>query len=189
LFDFGLAKEVVPWEKTSKSPCNSSGFLHIIKKRDVSACVGNTGTTRYMAPEIILREHYGTEVDIFSAGIVCWEVMTLTKPYGNAASANFIKQCVALYDHRPTLPEAHDNSKLTPWPKSLLKLVQQGWSKDPAARPTAQEMRRALEAIVDKKQQELSTASSFSSTSTSPQKPRLRQPRASANAITNDESC
>jgi serine/threonine protein kinase len=160
-------------------------------KPAAAACLGNTGTTRYMAPEIILREDYGTKVDVFAASIVCWEVMTLMKPYGNDASGQYVKQCVAIYDDRPTIP-ARGNSKVTPWPKALRKLVQQGWNKDPAARLTAREMRQGLEAIVDKKQQLLPITLSLSSTSTCPQPQQQQQQQQHqdlSDAISKERSC
>jgi serine/threonine protein kinase len=194
LFDFGLAKEDSPPERFSSigSSGNSGPLaMHILMNKPTAAdCVGNTGTTRYMAPEIILGEEYGTAVDIFAASIVCWEVMTLLKPYANDSSGQFVKQCVAVYDDRPTIPGPRNCSKLTVWPRALTRLVHQGWHKDPAARLTARQMRRGLEAIVDKKQQRVSTAppvlSSVSTTSTASQP---EQESAHARANEDEQSC
>ena len=89
--------------------------------------------------------------------------MTLKKPYGVDVSGQFVKECVAIYDDRPTIPSNNTlvrrhhhqyNSYCDHWPKSLKKLVQQGWTKDIHARLTAQQMRVGLQAVLSKKQQQ-----------------------------------
>ena len=183
LFDFGLAKEMAAPENSFHA---GRGFLltNMIIKPTASDCMGNTGTTRYMAPEIILQSDYGTKVDVYAASIVCWEVMTLLKPYGNDISGRCVKECVALYDDRPTIPGLC-SQHMTPWPKALRKVVQQGWCRDQSTRLTAQEMRRGLEAIVEKKQRRLNLPSSSSSRPASPQ----RQHHEAIIASMDEQSC
>ncbi|CAB9510506.1 Probable LIM domain-containing serine/threonine-protein kinase DDB [Seminavis robusta] len=172
LFDFGLAKEMPLPE--SNNAANSNSFLGSFAPRTpAGACLGNTGTTRYMAPEIIRKEPYTTKVDVYAASIVCWEVMTLLKPYGSDTSGQFVKECVALYDDRPTIPSGSrlvttnsNNNKLTAWPKALKKLIQQGWIKDQSSRLTAGEMKQGLKLIIDKKKRLLSDMEAATTTTT-----------------------
>ena len=40
-----------------------------------------TGTYRWMAPEVIRHSRYDHRVDVFSFGIVCWEMLSGRLPY------------------------------------------------------------------------------------------------------------
>lgn len=63
LTDFGLAKDLsVDGKTTTKSFC---------------------GTTSYMAPEVILGEGYGVEVDWWTLAILAFEMATTTSPFYN----------------------------------------------------------------------------------------------------------
>lgn len=111
-----------------------------------------------MAPEVIRREAYNCKVDIFATSIVCWELMTLKKPYGVDVSGQFVKECVAIYDDRPTIPSTSrrnsHKSHQTVWPKALKKVIQQSWTKDINSRLTARQMRLGVQEILLKKQQQ-----------------------------------
>ena len=39
------------------------------------------GTYRWMAPEMIKRKSYGRKVDVYSFGLILWEMVTGTIPY------------------------------------------------------------------------------------------------------------
>lgn len=39
------------------------------------------GTYRWMAPEMIKRKSYGKKVDVYSFGLILWEMLTGTIPY------------------------------------------------------------------------------------------------------------
>ena len=66
LFDFGLAKRLVPDEKTP------SGLYNL---------TANTGSLRYMAPEVALGEPYDLRADTYSFSVVFWQICSLTVPY------------------------------------------------------------------------------------------------------------
>ena len=42
---------------------------------------GETGSLRYMAPEVIMRKPYNHKADVFSFGIVAWEMCTGVVPH------------------------------------------------------------------------------------------------------------
>jgi serine/threonine protein kinase len=110
LFDFGLARRHVP--------------LRQLLRR----LTGNTGTARYMAPEVCLHEDYSLPADIYSYGILLWEVCTLEKPYGNYSSLDQLKEKAVDSHHRPPLRKI-----ASPQLKALLKAC---WDPDPRVRPT-----------------------------------------------------
>lgn len=137
LFDFGLAKELPPDDQAMNKHATE------IKSDLTFDFPGNTGTARYMAPEVILRKPYNCKVDVFAATIVCWEVLSLERAYVpiGVPSGKFFKDCVAIYNDRPPLHKK--------WPKSLRKVMKQGWIKPIEARFTSGKMKRALQKIVD----------------------------------------
>ena len=42
---------------------------------------GNTGTLRYMAPEVALGEYYNQSVDVYSFGIITWQILKGKIPF------------------------------------------------------------------------------------------------------------
>ena len=42
---------------------------------------GQTGSVRYMAPEVSLGEPYNQAVDVYSFSMVLWEMLHMKKPY------------------------------------------------------------------------------------------------------------
>lgn len=44
---------------------------------------GFTGTYRWMAPEMIKEKHHTRKVDVYSFGIVLWELLTALTPFDN----------------------------------------------------------------------------------------------------------
>ena len=42
---------------------------------------GNTGSLRYMAPEVALRKSYNEKVDVYSYGIMVWQMARDRVPF------------------------------------------------------------------------------------------------------------
>ncbi|GFH54594.1 hypothetical protein CTEN210_11070 [Chaetoceros tenuissimus] len=62
LFDFGLAKELKVRDQVSENNYKNTQYV---------------GTRRYMAPEVFNSDTYGLAVDVYSFGILLWELFTL----------------------------------------------------------------------------------------------------------------
>ncbi|XP_020537419.1 serine/threonine/tyrosine-protein kinase HT1 isoform X2 [Jatropha curcas] len=65
---------------------------------------GFTGTYRWMAPEMIKEKHHTKKVDVYSFGIVLWELLTALTPFDNmtpeqAAFAVCQKHCSLGHSH------------------------------------------------------------------------------------------
>ncbi|KAL8515115.1 hypothetical protein ACS0TY_013997 [Phlomoides rotata] len=94
-----------------------------------------TGTYRWMAPEVINHQPYDQKADVFSFAIVLWELTTAKIPYDNMTplqAALGVRQGL-----RPELPKnAH--------PK-ILDLMQRCWEALPCNRPSFTEIRTELE--------------------------------------------
>ncbi|PIN16258.1 Tyrosine kinase [Handroanthus impetiginosus] len=97
-----------------------------------------TGTYRWMAPEVINHQPYDQKADVFSFAIVLWELVTAKVPYDTMTplqAALGVRQGL-----RPELPKnAH--------PK-LLNLMQRCWEAVPSDRPSFSEIRVELEELL-----------------------------------------
>ncbi|KAG6390497.1 hypothetical protein SASPL_148232 [Salvia splendens] len=96
-----------------------------------------TGTYRWMAPEVINHQLYDQKADVFSFAIVLWELVTAKVPYDNMTplqAALGVRQGL-----RPELPtNAH--------PK-IISLMQRCWEAVPSERPSFSDIRIELEAL------------------------------------------
>jgi len=119
LFDFGLAIEL---------PERSNPHLTF-------NLPGNTGTSRYMAVEVIQDNFYNLKVDVFSFSVILWEILALRKPYKGMSSAK-AKRYVADCGGRPTIPRS--------WPKVLRKTIEQGWTESIRNRLSISQVKEAL---------------------------------------------
>jgi serine/threonine protein kinase len=130
LFDFGLAREVI----TDSTTINT-------------AIPGIAGSLRYMAPEVALNKGSVFASDVFSYGIVLFEVLCLTKPYGKIEGPEQFKQKVATNGLRPSLKDIP-----TPQLQSLLKYC---WEDKPNARPSFTDVCIALEMEISVNKEQL----------------------------------
>eukprot|EP00192_Tetraselmis_astigmatica_P007995 CAMPEP_0117651274 /NCGR_PEP_ID=MMETSP0804-20121206/2003_1 /TAXON_ID=1074897 /ORGANISM="Tetraselmis astigmatica, Strain CCMP880" /LENGTH=638 /DNA_ID=CAMNT_0005457237 /DNA_START=84 /DNA_END=2001 /DNA_ORIENTATION=- len=85
----------------------------------VAALFGKAGTARWMGPEVISGQQHSFPADVYSIGIILWELLTKDVPWGDVMKSDDdvpkLKQ--ALESHmRPKLPE---NT-----PKSIAAMIQ-----------------------------------------------------------------
>ena len=124
LTDFGVAVEL---------PDRSSSRGGVL--------TAETGTYRWMAPEVIRHQPYSTSADIYSTTVVLYELITHELPWASYAPMQ-VAAAVALEDKRPPLPPD--------LPPQLYDLVTRSWSTRPADRPSAKSLQSELELIKDK---------------------------------------
>ena len=128
LFDFGLASL---WRVSEDSADGAS------EQRTLTA---NTGSLRYMAPEVARGDKYNHKCDVFSWALILWQMLAHETPYKDAGiqtQVEFISRCSSPDDAlRPKL-KAH-------WPAELRDLLTAAWATDPTQRP---EMREAVETL------------------------------------------
>mmetsp|Transcript_17049 Transcript_17049/g.53594 ORF Transcript_17049/g.53594 Transcript_17049/m.53594 type:complete len:283 (-) Transcript_17049:239-1087(-) len=101
-----------------------------------------TGTYRYMAPEVLTSEHYAEPSDIFSCGILLYEVMSGRKPFSNLSGLR-----VAAAISTGTRPEPADIGT-GPIAEALGAILLMSWAEEPEVRPTAAYLRECLEPLV-----------------------------------------
>ncbi|KAJ4841623.1 Serine/threonine-protein kinase sty17 [Turnera subulata] len=90
-----------------------------------------TGTYRWMAPEVIEHKPYDHKADVFSFGIVMWELLTGELPYSYLTP---LQAAVGVVQKglRPTIPK-------NTHPK-VAELLERCWQQDPIQRPTFSEI-------------------------------------------------
>eukprot|EP00569_Conticribra_weissflogii_P003803 CAMPEP_0171333374 /NCGR_PEP_ID=MMETSP0878-20121228/3982_1 /TAXON_ID=67004 /ORGANISM="Thalassiosira weissflogii, Strain CCMP1336" /LENGTH=922 /DNA_ID=CAMNT_0011834317 /DNA_START=298 /DNA_END=3066 /DNA_ORIENTATION=+ len=126
IFDFGFATSLAPYLNQPKRH-GSYGPL-------TETC----GTRRYMAPEVALKLGYGKEVDVYSFGMLLWEICAMEKPFDSIQSVEAFHDMVVLCGKRPSL-------HLDPlWTSSLKGLMSRCWSTDPYDRPTMAQVKNML---------------------------------------------
>ncbi|AQK50105.1 Serine/threonine-protein kinase HT1 [Zea mays] len=97
-----------------------------------------TGTYRWMAPEMIQHRPYNQKVDVYSFAIVLWELVTGNVPFANmtAVQAAF---AVVNKGVRPAIP--HDCLP------ALGEIMTRCWDANPEVRPPFTEIVRMLEQV------------------------------------------
>eukprot|EP00536_Pseudo-nitzschia_multiseries_P011144 jgi/Psemu1/205035/e_gw1.364.20.1 len=95
------------------------------------------GSLRYMAPEVMAGKGYSLEVDVYSFGVILFEICSLQVPF---AEYNYFYKGVAFYGPMQSNEKLR---KLVPCPK-LRDLIQECWGEDPTKRPSFQEINTRL---------------------------------------------
>ncbi|XP_023540082.1 serine/threonine-protein kinase STY17-like isoform X1 [Cucurbita pepo subsp. pepo] len=99
-----------------------------------------TGTYRWMAPEVIEHKPYDQKADVFSFGIALWELLTGEIPY---SSMTPLQAAVGVVQKRlrPVIPK---NTHPV-----LAELLERCWRQDPTERPNFTEILEILKQIAD----------------------------------------
>jgi Protein tyrosine and serine/threonine kinase/FYVE zinc finger len=92
----------------------------------------------WAAPEVLQAKPYTTQSDVYSMGIVLWELITHEHPFQSEVKMEYFIRGYVLDGGRPTIPDGV--------PPDYERLVRSCWHADPAQRPTFIEI---VERLID----------------------------------------
>jgi serine/threonine protein kinase len=119
--DFGMAKVVAEMTKTP-----------------LSTTMARSGSTRWLAPEVILGEPPSKASDTYSFGMAILEFLTGKRPFREHRSDAAVVQALTAVNERPRRPEGYEVERwLT---DDLWALLQRCWAKQPDLRPTMKDV-------------------------------------------------
>jgi serine/threonine protein kinase len=100
----------------------------------------NYGIIPYMAPEIFQGQKYTTASDIYSFGMIMWEVMTGRRPFWDRSHDTDL--IIEIVDGlRPPI--------VTNAPEGYIELMEECWHSDPSKRPTATDIYEKIDKMWD----------------------------------------
>ncbi|KAG0628379.1 hypothetical protein M758_1G022600 [Ceratodon purpureus] len=117
----------------------------------------NTGTTRWMAPELMIvgandlsattsiyapKLSYPFKVDVYSFGMVCYEILTGELPFANISSCTVLRKMV-LDGERPVFDGKHFDQL----PQVLKQLIRLCWDAEASRRPSFVEICKGLRCL------------------------------------------
>uniref|UniRef100_I3JZG9 Mitogen-activated protein kinase kinase kinase 7 n=1 Tax=Oreochromis niloticus TaxID=8128 RepID=I3JZG9_ORENI len=96
----------------------------------------NKGSAAWMAPEVFEGSNYSEKCDVFSWGIILWEVITRKKPFDEIGGSAF---CIMWAVHRGTRPPL-----IKDLPEPIETLMTRCWDKEPSQRPSMNEVKNTM---------------------------------------------
>eukprot|EP01038_Epipyxis_sp_PR26KG_P015147 gene15147-20400_t len=127
LFDFGLSTCI-------KSTPNNSPECDSVYKM-----TGCTGSLRYMAPEVALEQPYNEKADVYSFGILLWQMASDKIPFHKFTKNLFYSQIV----HNNMRPKIDKH-----WPIDFINLLESCWHYDYLKRPDFHSVIKTLDLLI-----------------------------------------
>lgn len=112
-------------------------------QHDVYELTGETGSYRYMAPEVFLRKNYNTKVDVFSFAMILYEMFEGVAPFADEGHEE-AAYMVAKEDRRPEF------GSRTYYPDGMRELIMKCWSEFAEKRPPFDDIVQTLQEIQEK---------------------------------------
>lgn len=115
-----------------------SKLIRVQDSHDVYKMTGETGSYRYMAPEVFKHRKYDKKVDVFSFAMILYEMLEGDPPmshYEPYEAAKYVAE-----GHRPMF-------RAKGYTPQLRELTEQCWASDLNARPSFLEILKRLEKI------------------------------------------
>jgi serine/threonine protein kinase len=156
LFDFGFAKCVTDPEypslerssSTIGSFDNGNKSEHTndeTKQQSPPLLYERCGTVRYMAPEVGLDKGYSLPADVYSFGILLWEICSLKKPFDTIKTTSDFEKTVFTKGARPKLSKD--------WHGDLKDVMTNCWSTSSNDRPSMNDVKRNMQQLMQDREE------------------------------------
>ena len=132
LFDFGLVKELKASSRVTLSSCSGEAVYKL---------TGRTGSRRYMCPEVAFSHPYNYKADIYSFGVLLYEMATLCTPF-EGYTIHTHETEILRRGCRPCLMGYNY------WPSDLADLISFCWRGNMRERPNIDELIRRLDMCI-----------------------------------------
>ena len=106
------------------------GGTGLMAADSVATMTTGLGTPLWMAPEMLAGERYSRRIDVYSYGVVMWEIAAQALPWADLrAGAFFMGELLCLLRDgvRPVVDSG--------WPCAYMALMARCWATDPDMRP------------------------------------------------------
>ncbi|KAF4403910.1 hypothetical protein G4B88_014366 [Cannabis sativa] len=115
--------------------------LSRLKKATFLTTKSGRGTPQWMAPEVLRNEPSNEKSDVFSFGVILWELMTESIPWNNINTLQVVG-VVGFMDRRLELPEGLD--------PQVESIIQDCWKSDPEQRPSFEDLIRRMSSLISR---------------------------------------
>ena len=132
--DFGVAAEHFGIDVEGGGGAEETNSVPVLN------LTGETGTYRWMAPEVIRHEPYSSKADVYSFAVILWQLLTHDEPFVDLEAVD-AANLVARNNLRPPFPEGA--------PTKLVDLINTNWSDDASERWKFNRIAQRLEEIKD----------------------------------------
>eukprot|EP00180_Rhodochaete_pulchella_P000260 Plantae.Rhodophyta-Rhodochaete_pulchella.ctg1185.p2 GENE.Plantae.Rhodophyta-Rhodochaete_pulchella.ctg1185~~Plantae.Rhodophyta-Rhodochaete_pulchella.ctg1185.p2 ORF type:complete len:421 (-),score=52.17 Plantae.Rhodophyta-Rhodochaete_pulchella.ctg1185:216-1421(-) len=99
---------------------------------DTDVMTSETGTYRWMAPEVIRHEPYCEKADVYSYGVLLWEFFSGEIPFADMTP---IQAAFAVADKSARPTPVSEWARSNPPPPAWAALIERCWSSEPRDRP------------------------------------------------------
>jgi serine/threonine protein kinase/tetratricopeptide (TPR) repeat protein len=123
ILDFGLAKTILPEDRASEIAAQATQSLSYVPEEHLTSPGIALGTVAYMSPEQVRARPLDGRTDLFSFGIVLYEMATGRLPF-QGASSGLITEAIL---HRDPVAPIHVNPDI---PVALQEVIHRALEKD-----------------------------------------------------------
>mmetsp|Transcript_18868 Transcript_18868/g.40627 ORF Transcript_18868/g.40627 Transcript_18868/m.40627 type:complete len:504 (+) Transcript_18868:214-1725(+) len=123
---------------------DASNHLQVQGKSPSYKLTGETGSYRYMAPEVFRHEQYNNKVDVYGFAMIAYQLFEGNPPFAQLDPVEAARSA-ALHHKRPEWGKMNRHNEVVP-PK-LKALVESCWASDYESRPEFDDIVDQLEAI------------------------------------------